>query len=935
MNRVFNFAIITMTAVIMTSSRVDAAVVNVTEGSMSGYTMTDGNTYVIQNSVSFSNSTVGGSGMTVTDGATVVVYVPTNVTLTAIGANGSGRTGGGAGIRVPETATLIITGEGTVNATGGNAGNGGNGNAGKNGSAGNGGNIFSGGDGGSGGTGGGGGAAGIGGCGGIGGIGGIAKTTSGTQYSYSSGILGGMDGATEGGNGGDAEAMGAVYVIGRMILTSTKGIGSAPGLKGATGVSDTNYETYHEFGGGGGGGGGGAGAPPTYSIGGGGSAGGGGASGAKGLCYDGNYGRSHVIWGRGGCGGESVIAAGESADNCYASGGVAGAEGGTGLLYVSSTSTVNVEREKLSATTHSAVQYTVTLDANGGEFTSSVAPVIATLGCELPEDIPVPHKGVARFVGWAYDQDGDLMITSVYTMPSNTTLYAVWKPLQPVFAPESGTTFDNSLSVSISCPAEGATIHYTTDGSEPTTDSPVYRRFRINGRTTVKAIAEEDGILSNVVTAEYALGQCADPVITPADGSSFEWAGQIVSIDWQSENGVLRYTTNGDDPTIESPIYNGPFTISDTTIVKAKAFGDQFFDSAVITSKITRVWTNVTKPQIESAESFTGSKTKVEISCATEGATIYYTKDGNDPNSHSMKYTGPFYVTESCTIKAYAGKYDYRNSAVATHSIEKVWGIGDTLGKPDHCFTTDNNGGAGWVKVDDTTAPNGEAMKSGAITHNQSSVLSTTVMGPGTLSFHWRTSCEDSGGMFDWDHIEFAVDGVVKLNRDGVNSWEKNTVRIKGDGMHTITWTYKKDDVEKDGDDAAYVAGYSWASDYTETKTTIAPIPYTWLLQHDPEIVDEFDAYEAAAKATAANGRNKVWECYVAGISPTNETAKFTAKIEMKDGAPIITWGPNLNTNGVIRTYKVYGSETLENGGDWQYPTNSLHRFFKVTVEMP
>ena len=45
--------------------------------------------------------------------------------------------------------------------------------------------------------------------------------------------------------------------------------------------------------------------------------------------------------------------------------------------------------------------------------------------------------------------------------------------------------------------------------------------------------------------------------------------------------------------------------------------------------------------------------------------------------------------------------------------------------------------------------------------------------------------------------------------------------------------------------------------------------------------------------------------------------------------------GGDLNTNGIIRTYKVYGSETLENGGEWQYQTNSLHRFFKVTVEMP
>jgi hypothetical protein len=55
----------------------------------------------------------------------------------------------------------------------------------------------------------------------------------------------------------------------------------------------------------------------------------------------------------------------------------------------------------------------------------------------------------------------------------------------------------------------------------------------------------------------------------------------------------------------------------------------------------------------------------------------------------------------------------------------------------------------------------------------------------------------------------------------------------------------------------------------------------------------------------------------------------------MVDGAPVVKWEPDLNTNGVIRAYKVYGKETLEGGGEWQYPTNSLHRFFKVTVEMP
>ena len=128
-----------------------------------------------------------------------------------------------------------------------------------------------------------------------------------------------------------------------------------------------------------------------------------------------------------------------------------------------------------------------------------------------------------------------------------------------------------------------------------------------------------------------------------------------------------------------------------------------------------------------------------------------------------------------------------------------------------------------------------------------------------------------------------------------------------------------------------------WRLDDDYTTTTPKPVPYSYLHITCPALLAEHGGdYEAAAKAVAANGLNKVWECYVAGISPMDAAAKFTAKIEMKDGNPVITWEPNLNDDGaVVRIYKVYGSETLENGGDWQCPTNSLHRFFKVGVEMP
>lgn len=514
-------------------------------------------------------------------------------------------------------------------------------------------------------------------------------------------------------------------------------------------------------------------------------------------------------------------------------------------------------------------------------------------------------------------------------------------PDAPVFRTASGTTFESWLIVAISCPTEGATIHYTIDGSEPTAESPVYRRFLISGKTTVKAIAEKNGLLSDVATAEYALGRCVDPVFSLADGASFAHSNQVVSIRWHYD-GVLRYTIDGTDPTVESPIYEGPFAVSDSIELRAKVFSDDFFESSIVTSRLTRVWENVVTPQINAADSFTGSKRKVVISCATEGATVRYTLNGNEPNSHSTKYTGPFYVTGSCIVKAYAVMADYLDSAVATQEIVKVWGIGDAMGKPDHAFSTDGSGGAGWTRVADATAPNGEAMKSGAISHNQSSVLSTKVMGPGTLTFSWRTSCEEDE-LHEWDHAEFSVDGMVLLRRDGVNSWREESVRIEGDGEHAVAWTYTKDNVESEGEDAAWVAGYGWASDYVETKTTAVPVPYAWLLRHDPEIVDEFDAYESEAKMIGENGY-KLWESYVIGANPNdrNDVLRITSFSMKDDGTldldSVIVSPLRSEWNVQNATLLLKGKVTLDDTDNWQPVTEenkAQFRFFKAEVVLP
>ena len=56
----------------------------------------------------------------------------------------------------------------------------------------------------------------------------------------------------------------------------------------------------------------------------------------------------------------------------------------------------------------------------------------------------------------------------------------------------------------------------------------------------------------------------------------------------------------------------------------------------------------------------------VEIACATDGASIYYTTDGTDPTAASSAYTDAIAVGEAMTIKAIAVKEGWTDSEIAT-----------------------------------------------------------------------------------------------------------------------------------------------------------------------------------------------------------------------------------------------------------------------------
>ncbi len=289
-------------------------------------TLKDGVTYFITQDLTINASKSNKNGLVVDNGATVTLSIPYSTTLTVYGKNGSGTTGGGAAILLPNGATLKIIGNGKIVAVGGKAGNGSTGGSGSRSIANDNTNghyksefgsnaVYFAGAGGTGGNGGGGAGAGIGTNGGSGGYGsgsgGSGWRDDGIVDSNRNGY-----GGSAGASGSSASAAGKLICAATIDMTGVVGgsAGSAgsSGSRGSNGYDGDEGDARGIAGGAGGGGGGGGLAGAAVGTGGGGG-GQGGGGGSAGYIWGGRY-----VGGGGGGGGQG---AGTSGGGAYGSDG--------------------------------------------------------------------------------------------------------------------------------------------------------------------------------------------------------------------------------------------------------------------------------------------------------------------------------------------------------------------------------------------------------------------------------------------------------------------------------------------------------------------------------------------------------------------------------------------------------------------------------------
>lgn len=254
--------------------------------------------------------------------------------------------------------------------------------------------------------------------------------------------------------------------------------------------------------------------------------------------------------------------------------------------------------------------------------------------------------------------------------------------------------------------------------------------------------------------------------------------------------------------------------------------------------------------------------------------------------------------------------------------------LAGVLDAPGLVWTTD--GAAPWFPQIETSEDGEDSARSGSVLGDDTSAVQTTLDGAGTLVWSWRLDAEGNSG------VDVLLDGEWLDAFAPGGDWTRETLDITDEGPHTVRFEFWNAGTTATLGDHAFLDCVSWtplrpASVVVEG----VDVPVSWLDENAADfVVAAGGDATRAAEAQAANGVNKVWECYVAGISPTNAAARFEARIEIENGVPVVKWSPDLNEGGMRneRVYTVVGQERLGEG--WG-PTNAASRFFRVKVAMP
>ena len=404
----------------------------------------------------------------------------------------------------------------------------------------------------------------------------------------------------------------------------------------------------------------------------------------------------------------------------------------------------------------------------------------------------------------------DAAFYSVRSTLVGASLGPAWVPVAtPTFSPTPGA-YGSAQTVTMSCATSGATIRYTTDGSDPSPSSTVYTGpINVSTTTTLKAKAWKAGLDSSAVaTATYEIVNLSAPTFSPAGGTSA--CPVTVTLSSSQSGAAIRYTTDGTDPTASSTLYTSPLVLTVTTTLKARAFYG-FAQSPVDTETYTI--TGTATPTFTPDGGTYAAGTSITVASCTTGAVIRYTLNGLEPTSSDpVIATGGTLIVGNYTLKAKAWNPDTTTSATksADYTITGVFTPGAVVSGSSHSLAlkhdgtvwawgTGSNGQLGDGTTDSSSLPKRVAALTGVIAIAGGTQFSVAVRNDGTV-WTWGNDANEAlgngaAGATNWPtsigltgvtHVAAGDNFALARKSDGtVVGWGKNANGQLGDGTTT------------------------------------------------------------------------------------------------------------------------------------------------------
>lgn len=252
---------------------------------------------------------------------------------------------------------------------------------------------------------------------------------------------------------------------------------------------------------------------------------------------------------------------------------------------------------------------------------------------------------------------------------------------------------------------------------------------------------------------------------------------------------VIYYTTDGSTPDLDSSVYDGPLTFTESTMLKAIAWTGEFDSSRVLSYYISVEACSAPVYTVKSGMSdgmALSYGSTVALSSGTYGAKIYYTTDGSEPSAGSLLYTAPISISGDTVIRAVAVADGYRDSESVSFSftVKSFSGFTDVLPGAWYCNAVDYVYAMGLFKGTSTDkfTPDGAMTRGmfvtvlgrmagvsadcsgeiGVVTGDDVNVRS----GPGTENAKLTTA-----GMYDTVEILGIEDGWYQVELNGVTGY--------------------------------------------------------------------------------------------------------------------------------------------------------------------